>query len=149
MRWISARRSMRPRQFRGGGSMIPEPRSPGGWSISGSDHATLQSTRAPAGTAQIVLRREAMATATALHPGKLSETASFRPRYGNYIGGRWVEPVSGRYFENITPVTGRAFCEIPRSNAQDIDRALDAAHAARAAWGRTSAAQRANIMLQI
>jgi aldehyde dehydrogenase len=90
-----------------------------------------------------------MATATALHPGKLSETVSFRPRYGNYIGGRWVEPASGQYFENITPVTGKVFCEIPRSNAQDIDRALDAAHAARAAWGRTSPTQRANIMIQI
>jgi len=53
-----------------------------------------------------------MATATALHPGKLSETVSFRPRYGNYIGGKWVEPASGRYFENVTPVTGKTFCEI-------------------------------------
>jgi aldehyde dehydrogenase len=92
---------------------------------------------------------ENMATATALHPGKLSETASFRPRYGNYIGGRWVEPASGQYFENVTPVTGRVFCEIPRSNAQDIDRALDAAHAARASWGQTSPTDRANIMIQI
>jgi len=87
-----------------------------------------------------------MATATALHPGKLSETVSFRPRYGNYIGGRWVEPVSGQYFENVTPVTGKVFCEIPRSNAQDVDRALDAA---RAAWGHTSPTHRANIMIQI
>ncbi|MDR3774557.1 MAG: aldehyde dehydrogenase family protein [Terracidiphilus sp.] len=90
-----------------------------------------------------------MATATALHPGKLSETVSFRPRYGNYIGGRWVEPASGQYFENVTPVTGRVFCEIPRSNAQDIERALDAAHAARAAWGHTNPTHRANIMVQI
>ena len=90
-----------------------------------------------------------MATATALHPGKLSETVSFRPRYGNYIGGRWVEPASGQYFENITPVTGKVFCEIPRSNGQDVDRALDAAHAARAAWGHTSPTHRANIMIQI
>jgi len=90
-----------------------------------------------------------MATATALHPGKLSETVSFRPRYGNYIGGRWVEPASGQYFENVTPVTGKTFCEIPRSNAQDIERALDAAHAARAAWGHTSPTHRANIMIQI
>jgi aldehyde dehydrogenase len=90
-----------------------------------------------------------MATATALHPGKLSETVSFRPRYGNYIGGRWVEPASGQYFENVTPVTGKVFCEIPRSNAQDVDRALDAAHAARAAWGHTSPTHRANIMIQI
>jgi aldehyde dehydrogenase len=90
-----------------------------------------------------------MATATALHPGKLSETVSFRPRYGNYIGGKWVEPASGQYFENVTPVTGKVFCEIPRSNAQDIDRALDAAHAARVAWGHTSPTHRANIMIQI
>jgi len=54
-----------------------------------------------------------MATATATHPGKLSEAISFRSRYGNYIGGKWIEPASGRYFENITPVTGRPFCEIP------------------------------------
>jgi aldehyde dehydrogenase len=92
---------------------------------------------------------ENMATATALHPGKLSEKMSFRPRYGNYIGGRWVEPASGQYFDNVTPVTGRVFCEIPRSNAQDIERALDAAHAARAAWGQTSPTHRANLMIQI
>ena len=72
---------------------------------------------------------------TALHPGKLSDTVSFRPRYGNYIGGKWVEPASGQYFENVTPITGKTFCEIPRSNAQDIDRALDAAHAARESMG--------------
>jgi aldehyde dehydrogenase len=90
-----------------------------------------------------------MATTTALHPGKLSETTSFRSRYGNYIGGKWAEPASGQYFENVTPVTGRAFCEIPRSNAQDIERALDAAHAARAAWGHTSPTHRANLMIQI
>jgi aldehyde dehydrogenase len=90
-----------------------------------------------------------MATATALHPGKLSETVSFRPRYGNYIGGKWVEPASGQYFENVTPVTGKVFCEIPRSNAQDIEWALDAAHAARAAWGHTSPTHRANLMIQI
>ena len=86
---------------------------------------------------------------TALHPGKLSDTVSFRPRYGNYIGGKWVEPASGQYFENVTPITGKTFCEIPRSNAQDIDRALDAAHAAREAWGHTSPTHRANIMNQI
>ena len=50
-----------------------------------------------------------MATATAMHPGKLSDRVSFRPRYGNYIGGKWVEPVSGQYFENVTPVTGVTF----------------------------------------
>ena len=90
-----------------------------------------------------------MATLTAVHPGKLSDQVSFRPRYGNYIGGKWVEPASGQYFENVTPVTGKTFCEIPRSNAQDIDRALDAAHAAREGWGHTSPTQRAIILNQI
>ena len=91
-----------------------------------------------------------MATVTGLQPGTLGGTRHvFKSRYGNYIGGRWVEPASGQYFENITPVTGKAFCEIPRSNAQDVERALDAAHAAKAAWGRTSAAERANILNKI
>jgi aldehyde dehydrogenase len=90
-----------------------------------------------------------MATLTAVHPGKLSETVSFRPRYGNYIGGKWVEPASGQYFENVTPITGKPFCEIPRSNAQDIERALDAAHAARESWGHTSPTHRAIILNQI
>ena len=90
-----------------------------------------------------------MATIEVVHPGKLSERMSFRSRYGNYIGGKWVEPASGQYFENVTPITGKTFCEIPRSNAQDIDRALDAAHAARESWGRTSPTQRAIILNQI
>src|SRR6202167_2010092 len=90
-----------------------------------------------------------MSSATAVHPRKLRDQASFRRRYGNYIGGKWVEPASGQYFENITPITGKTFCEIPRSNAQDIERALDAAHAARESWGQTSPTHRANIMNQI
>ncbi len=90
-----------------------------------------------------------MATFTALHPEKLSDHVSFRKRYGNYIGGKWVEPASGQYFENVTPVTGKTFCEIPRSNAQDIERALDAAHAARDSWGHTSPTHRAGLMNQI
>jgi aldehyde dehydrogenase len=96
-----------------------------------------------------LLEDTSMATATAVHPGKLSDQVSFRPRYGNYIGGKWVEPASGQYFENITPVTGRAFCEIPRSGAKDIELALDAAHAARHSWGHTSPTHRANLMIQI
>ena len=89
-----------------------------------------------------------MAT-TALHPGKLSGTVSFRKRYGNYIGGAWVEPVNGQYFENITPITGKPFCEVPRSDAKDIEKALDSAHAARHLWAKTSPTHRANILVQI
>ena len=91
-----------------------------------------------------------MATAASLHPGHLGGTDHvFRTRYGNYIGGGWVEPASGEYFENVTPVTGRVFCEIARSGARDIERALDAAHAAKTAWGHSSVAERANILNRI
>ena len=88
-----------------------------------------------------------MATMTSLQPGLLGGSPrGFRERYGNYIGGAWVEPASGLYFENVTPVTGKVFCEIARSNAADVERALDAAHAAKDAWGKTSAAERGNIL---
>jgi len=84
-----------------------------------------------------------------LEPGKFGTPVEFKKRYGNYIGGEWVAPIDGEYFENITPITGRPFCEIPRSKAADVERALDAAHAAKAAWGRTSPAERANILNRI
>ncbi|KPP93620.1 MAG: aldehyde dehydrogenase AldB [Rhodobacteraceae bacterium HLUCCA08] len=73
----------------------------------------------------------------------------FKARYDNFIGGRFVAPVGGRYFDNITPITGAKVCEVARSGAADVDLALDAAHAAKDAWGRTSAAERANILLKI
>ena len=70
-------------------------------------------------------------------------------RYQNFIGGEWTEPRSGKYFENPSPVNGRTFCEVPRSGAEDIELALDAAHKAAPAWGRTAAAERANILNRI
>src|SRR5439155_1445713 len=75
--------------------------------------------------------------------------APFERRYGNYINGKWAEPRSGNYFENFSPVNGRLLCEIARSEAQDIEDALDAAHAAKEAWGRTSVAERALILNRI
>ncbi|OHX21588.1 aldehyde dehydrogenase [Chromobacterium sphagni] len=66
-----------------------------------------------------------------------------KARYANYIGGRWVPPVNGRYFENVTPITGKTLCEIARSDEQDVEQALDAAHAARRAWGHTPVTERA------
>jgi len=72
-----------------------------------------------------------------------------KDRYDNYIGGEWTAPVDGEYFENITPVTGEAFCEIARSNEKDIELALDAAHAAKDAWGATSTTERSNMLLKI
>jgi aldehyde dehydrogenase len=72
--------------------------------------------------------------------------APYKSRYGNYIGGQWVEPVAGKYFENTSPVTGKVICEVARSNKDDIERALDAAHAAKDAWGKTAPAERARIL---
>jgi aldehyde dehydrogenase len=87
-----------------------------------------------------------MATMTAVQPGTYGFPVSFRKQYGNYIGGKWVEPASGEYFENVTPITGQVLCRIPRSNAQDVNHALDAAHAAKDAWGKTSPAARSQML---
>jgi aldehyde dehydrogenase len=73
----------------------------------------------------------------------------FKARYGNFIGGAWVEPAAGRYFENTSPINGVTLCEVARSDAADIERALDAAHAAKAAWGQTSPAERAVLLNRI
>ncbi|MCX8253284.1 Acetaldehyde dehydrogenase 2 (Acetaldehyde dehydrogenase II) (ACDH-II) [Beijerinckiaceae bacterium RH AL1] len=73
----------------------------------------------------------------------------FQARYGNFIGGKFVEPADGRYFENTSPITGQVICEVARSNAADIDKALDAAHAAKDAWGKTAPAARAAVLLKI
>ncbi len=82
-------------------------------------------------------------------PGSPAAKFSFKPRYDNFIGGAWKAPVRGEYFANPTPVTGKIFCEVARSSAEDIDLALDAAHAAAPAWGRTPVAERANILNRI
>jgi len=86
---------------------------------------------------------------TYARPGADGAVMSFRPRYENWIGGEWVPPVRGRYFDNPTPVTGETFCEIARSSAEDIELALDAAHAAAPAWGKTSVAERAVVLNKI
>jgi len=75
--------------------------------------------------------------------------APFSARYENFIGGQWVAPVAGRYFENTSPITGRVICEVARSDAADVDKALDAAHAAKEAWGRTAPGERARILNKI
>lgn len=82
-------------------------------------------------------------------PGKPGSKVTFKPRYENYIGGKWIAPVKGEYFENVSPVTGKVFCEIARSTADDIELALDAAHEAKDAWGGTSVAERALILNKI
>ncbi|HLQ79653.1 MAG TPA: aldehyde dehydrogenase [Brachybacterium sp.] len=82
-------------------------------------------------------------------PGTEGAKVSFEPRYENYIGGQWVPPVKGEYFENPSPVTGEVFTEVARSTAEDIEKALDAAHAAAPDWGKTSVAERAVILNRI
>lgn len=82
-------------------------------------------------------------------PGSADAEVTFQSRYSNFIGGDWVAPVNGRYFENVTPVTGEVFCEIPRSEQADIDLALDAAHASAEAWGKTAVAERAQLLNRI
>lgn len=83
------------------------------------------------------------------NPGEAGSPVTFKAKYDNFIGGGWVAPVKGQYFDNVTPVTGEVFCQVARSSAEDIDLALDAAHSAREAWGRTSVVERSNILLKI
>ncbi len=78
-----------------------------------------------------------------------SAKSPYAKRYDNYIGGQWTAPRAGKYFDNISPVNGQPLCEIARSDADDIEAALDAAHAAKEAWGRTSVAERALILNRI
>src|SRR5688572_26113112 len=82
-------------------------------------------------------------------PGTEGSKVTFKDRYENWIGGEWVAPVKGQYFENITPVTGKAFCEVARGTAEDIELALDAAHKIAPYWGKTSVAERAAILNKI
>ncbi len=79
-------------------------------------------------------------------PGQAGSPVPLRERYDNFIGGRWIAPVKGQYVANLTPATGKPFTEVPRSTVEDVELALDAAHAARAAWGETSTTERARIL---
>ena len=80
---------------------------------------------------------------------QLKTEALFHARYDNFIGGKWVAPVKRQYSDNLSPVTGKPLCQVSRSTAEDIDLALDAAHAARYAWARTSVTERSQILLRI
>ncbi|MEZ9231737.1 aldehyde dehydrogenase family protein [Vibrio amylolyticus] len=82
-------------------------------------------------------------------PGSDESVMSFHSQYNNYIGGEWVAPVEGKYFDNGSPVTGENFCKVARSTKADIDLALDAAHAARQGWASTSVTERSNTLLKI
>ena len=82
-------------------------------------------------------------------PGAAGAPVTFKPKYDNFINGQFVAPVEGQYFDVISPINGKVFTQAARSGAADIERALDAAHAAKDKWAATSAGERANILLKI
>ncbi|WLR48764.1 aldehyde dehydrogenase family protein [Halobacillus litoralis] len=82
-------------------------------------------------------------------PNTEGSKVQFKKRYDNFIGGEWTAPVKGQYFDNVTPVTGQTFCQVARSTEEDIELALDAAHKAKDAWGKTSVAERSLVLNRI
>ena len=82
-------------------------------------------------------------------PGAAGAPITYKTRYDNFIGGQWVAPVKGQYFDVITPTTGTVYTQAARSTSEDIELALDAAHAVADQWGKTDAATRSNILLKI
>ena len=99
--------------------------------------------------AKVSAPKESRAMTVYAQPGQAGSVADFKPRYDHWINGQYVAPASGEYFENVTPVTGRVFCEVARGNAADIEKALDAAHAAAKTWNKTSPTERAIILNKI
>ena len=79
-------------------------------------------------------------------PGKPGSKVTFKPRYENFINGKWVAPKNGKYVENIAPAIGKPFCQVPSSSVEDVELALDAAHAAFPTWSKTSPVERAAIL---
>ncbi|HKT55334.1 MAG TPA: aldehyde dehydrogenase family protein [Microbacterium sp.] len=94
-----------------------------------------------------IVEEEVQATYAA--PGQPGAKAHYRARYGHYIGGEFVAPVKGEYFENVTPVTGKPFTEVGRGTAEDIDRAVEVAWRAFRTWGKTTPAERSVILNKI
>ncbi|MPW43040.1 aldehyde dehydrogenase family protein [Acinetobacter guerrae] len=84
-----------------------------------------------------------------INPNQPGSKVQFKAQYENFIGGQWLAPVKGEYFENISPVDGKVFTKIPRSSAEDIELALDAANKAKAEWNKASPTTRSNLLLKI
>ncbi|HRP36170.1 MAG TPA: aldehyde dehydrogenase family protein, partial [Gammaproteobacteria bacterium] len=82
-------------------------------------------------------------------PGAADAKIAYKARYNNFIGGKFVAPVKGQYFDVVTPVNGKVYTQAARSTSEDIELALDAAHAAAEAWGKTDVATRSNALLKI
>ncbi|ENU29940.1 aldehyde dehydrogenase [Acinetobacter sp. CIP-A165] len=84
-----------------------------------------------------------------IDPNQAGSKIQFKSQYENFIGGQWIAPVKGQYFDNISPVDGQTFTRIPRSSAEDIELALDAAHKAKIEWNKSSPTTRSNLLLKI
>lgn len=84
-----------------------------------------------------------------IEPNQEGSKVHFKPQYENFIGGQWVAPVKGEYFDNISPIDGQVFTRVPRSSAEDIELALDAAHQAKEAWNKSSPIERSTMLLKI
>ncbi|WP_201596946.1 acetaldehyde dehydrogenase ExaC [Psychrobacter vallis] len=83
------------------------------------------------------------------NPNTEGSPVQFREKYDNFINGEWVAPIDGEYFDNSSPIDGKTFCQIARSKEADVEAALDAAHAAKDAWGKTSVTDRSNMLLKL
>ena len=92
---------------------------------------------------------EALKVSSALDTSHLKVEFPFKAKYGNYINGKFVEPKSGKYFDNPSPISNEVICSVARSNEKDVEAALDAAHAAFKEWGKTDITTRSNIMMKI
>ena len=92
---------------------------------------------------------EAMKVSSVLDTSHLKVKFPFKSKYGNYINGKFVEPLSGKYFDNPSPISNETICSVARSNEKDVEAALDAAHAAfTTEWGKTDITTRSNIMYE-
>ena len=92
---------------------------------------------------------EAMKVSSVLDTSHLKVKFPFKAKYGNYINGKFVEPLSGKYFDNVSPISNEKICSVARSNEKDVEAALDAAHAAFPEWGKTDITTRSNILYKI
>ena len=108
----------------------------------------LKSTKKTKGVKKMSTETMKSASSPLLDTSHLKVPFPYKAKYGNYINGKFVEPKSGKYFDNVTPINNEVICKIARSDAKDVDAALDAAHAAFPTWGKTSITERSNILLK-
>ncbi len=102
-----------------------------------------------AATAPIASKGMHLSASLGAHLKTIERKIPLRARYENFIGGKWVAPLKGGYFDNLSPTTGQVICQIARSQAEDVELALDAAHAAADTWGRTAVAERARLLNRV